>query len=122
MTEAEQIIADAKANRPASPNSNSKKKGNQKGIESSLAIAADTQYQNGVALARKVGEQSFLQGIEDEIENMIDAQDLDDDQVNAIAAKFQTAASKRLKPQSRQPLILPAAAWLIGEDEGDDDE
>ena len=119
---AEEILRQAEANHQSSPKSGKGKKAqSNKDIESSLAIVADSQYQNGVALARQVGQQSFLQGIEDEVSSMIDSQDLDDDQVKAIASKFQNLASKRLKPQSRQPLILPASAWLLDEDEEDDE-
>ncbi len=120
---AEQVIAEAKAakaNSQSSPNGSKKKKVDQKGIESSLAIVAETQYQNGVALTRKVGEQSFLKGIEDELESMIEAGNMDEDQLSAIATKFQNVASKRLA--DRSPLFLPASAWLEEDgDEGDDD-
>jgi uncharacterized coiled-coil protein SlyX len=95
----------------SSPNSSKKRNVDQKGIESSLAIVAETQYQNGVALTRMVGEQSFLKGINDELEAMIEVGDIDDDQLNAIAAKFQDKASKRLA--DRSPLILPPSFWLL---------
>lgn len=123
MTEAEQIIADAKAKAAAEGKPSKGKKTNtvsQKGIESSLAIVAETQYQNGVALTRKVGEQSFLKGIEDELETMLEAGDMDDFQLSAIAAKFQEKASKRLN--DRTPLILPAAQWCAWEEQESEDE
>jgi hypothetical protein len=118
----EEVLSQAKAN--AQPNANTskpKKKVDQKGIERSLAIVAETQYQNGVALTRKVGEQSFLKGIEDELDSMIEAGNMDDDQLSAIATKFQNVASKRLA--DRSPLFLPSSAWLEeDDDEGDLDD
>jgi hypothetical protein len=121
MTEAEKQVAELKANARTNVNNPKlKSKVDQKGIESSLAIVAETQYQNGVVLTRKVGEQSFLKGIEDELETMIEAGNMDDDQLSAIATKFQNVASKRLA--DRSPLFLPPSAWLEDDDKDTDDE
>lgn len=119
---AEELLKQGKVNQQGSPKSeNGKPKKSNKDIESSLAIVAEAQYQNGLTLANRVGEQSFLKGIIDGVENLINAQDLDDNEVSAIAEKFQNLASKRLKGQSRQPLVLPASAWLADESEEDDE-
>lgn len=119
---AEDLLKQGKVNQQGSPKpENGKPKKSNKDIESSLAIVAEAQYQNGLTLANRVGEQSFLKGIIDGVENLINAQDLDDNEVSAIAEKFQNLASKRLKGQSRQPLVLPASAWLADESEEDDE-
>lgn len=121
MTEAERIVAEKKAEAQAkaaeaaqtATKTRQKTESQQpdKNIESSLALVADTQYQNGFALVRRVGQNSFMQGIQDGLEQLIDGLEMDGDQLDAIAAKFQAKASNSLKGE-RQPLILPASAWL----------
>ena len=105
---AEEIINQAKAANTS--NTQSKKAKSSQSLESSLAIAADTQYANGAAMVERIAQQSFYRGVEDAVSNLLEASDLGDEQLEAIAAKFQNAASKRLQPT--QNLILPASAWL----------
>lgn len=106
----EEELRQAKANASSEPKANSKKAKPSQSIESSLALAADTQYQNGFAMVERIGQQSFYRGVEDAVSNLLEASDLGDEQLEAIAAKFQNAASKRWLPS--QNLILPASAWL----------
>lgn len=112
MTTAEEELRQTEANAATNDSSSSRsrsKKPDAK-IEKSLALAADTQYQNGVAMVERIGQQSFYRGVEDAVSNLLEASDLGDEQLDAIAAKFQKAASLRSQPT--QSLILPASAWL----------
>lgn len=110
---AQEILDQAKAS--AAPKSASGKRNKpDQAIETSLALAADTQYQNGVAMVERIAQQSFYRGIQDKVTQLIEASDLGDEQLEAIATKFQKAASKRLQPA--QSLILPASAWLEGDE------
>lgn len=91
------------------PNRSRAKKPDSK-IEKSLALAADTQYRNGIAMVEAIGQQSFYRGIEDAIAKLVHSSDLSDQQLDAIATKFQQEASNRL--QSTEVLALPASVWL----------
>jgi hypothetical protein len=113
MSSAQEYLNQVEATHEAKPKS--KKAKSSESLESSLAIAADTQYANGAAMVERIAQQSFYRGVEDAVSNLLEASDLGEEQLEAIAAKFQNAASKRL--QSTQNLILPASAWLEGDDE-----
>lgn len=112
MTTAEEELRQTEANAATNDSSSSRsrsKKPDAK-IEKSLALAADTQYQNGAAMVERIAQQSFYRGVEDAVTRLIDSSTLAENDLDAIAAKFQKAASLRSQPT--QSLILPASAWL----------
>jgi hypothetical protein len=115
MTEAERRVAEAKANAASKPRD--RKPQPNKDLESSLALAADAQYQNGVDLVKRIGEQSFIRGVSDTVDKLISSSSMSEDQLTAIAEKFQNAASK----SSSATLFLPVAAWLDTDDKDGED-
>jgi hypothetical protein len=119
---AEEVLAQAKQNAKSDQPIGNRKKGKTKAdtnLESALATVNDTQYQNGLKLVQQIGEQGFMKGIADGVENYL-AQNLDDSQFSAIADRIQSMSTKRLAASA--PLTLPAAAFLVRLDEDDDEE
>ncbi|WP_055074924.1 hypothetical protein [Pseudanabaena sp. 'Roaring Creek'] len=91
-------------------------------LKESLMRVSDAQYDRGFKLVQAASKQSLMRGINDAIDEMLDS-DLNEDELDAIAAKFSNR--KRIKPHKAQVWILPASEWKIGDEEidgPDDDE
>ena len=118
-TSVEQALNRAKAKINQNPKPNPAASGHSvpSTLKESLALVADTQYQNGLDLINQVSDVSFNRGISEGLELALDgfSQSKQSEIIDAIVG----VTAKRLKAATPQSaFILPASEWVI---EGDDD-
>jgi len=112
MTEAERRVAEAKANAANNqPQPRAKERLDDPEMQTALTRVSDAQYQRGLMLTKAIAEQSFMQGVEDQISAYLDAPEISEETLVAVSRRFQNVTAKRLKPATAA-LTLPAS-WMV---------